>query len=144
VSQLERAAQIAGRAMFGGYFLYNGINHFRNRQAMAGYARSKGVAAADAAVIATGAMMVAGGLSIIAGRQPKWGAGLIASFLLGVSPQMHAFWKEQDPQARMPELINFTKNMALVGASLMAAAHPEPWSGRLPLTRARELARAAS
>jgi hypothetical protein len=60
---------------------------------------------------------------------------LIASFLLGVSPQMHAFWKETDPQQRMSEMVNFTKNMALVGASLLAAAHPEPWSWRLAVHR---------
>src|SRR6185369_13563503 len=46
---LERAALIAGRVIFGGYFLYNGINHFLNRKMMADYARSKGVPNADAA-----------------------------------------------------------------------------------------------
>jgi hypothetical protein len=40
---------------------------------------------------------------------------------------MHAFWKEQEPQQRMQEMVNFTKNMALVGACLLAAARPEPW-----------------
>jgi hypothetical protein len=31
----------------------------------------------------------------------------------------------------MQEMVNFTKNMALVGASLLAAAHPEPWPWHL-------------
>jgi hypothetical protein len=31
----------------------------------------------------------------------------------------------------MQEMVNFTKNMALVGASLLLAAHPEPWPLRV-------------
>jgi putative oxidoreductase len=130
---LESAALLAGRVVFGGYFLYNGINHFLNRQMLVEYARSKGVPAPEAAVAASGMLILAGGLSVLTGTQPKVGAGLIATFLLGVSPQMHAFWKEQDPERWMQEMVNFTKNMALAGASLMAAAHPEPWPGRLNL-----------
>lgn len=124
---LETAALLFGRAVFGGYFLYNGINHFVNRRMLVEYARSKGVRGAGVAVPASGVLIVGGGLSILAGMQPKVGAGLITAFLLGVSPRMHAFWKEQDPGQRMQEMVNFTKNMALVGASLLAAAHPEPW-----------------
>ncbi len=124
---LETAALLAGRAIFGGYFLYNGINHFLNRKMLADYARSKGVPAPDVALAGSGVLILTGGLSILAGAQPKVGAAMIATFLLGVSPQMHAFWKEHDPQQRMHEMVNFTKNMALIGASLLAAAHPEPW-----------------
>jgi putative oxidoreductase len=124
---LETAALIAGRVIFGGYFLYNGINHFLNRKMLTDYARSKGTPAPDVAVLASGALILAGGLSILTGARPKIGSALISTFLMGVSPQMHAFWKEQNPQQRMHEMVNFTKNMALVGASLLAAAHPEPW-----------------
>lgn len=124
---METAAHLAGRAIFGGYFLYNGVQHFKNRQMLTEYARAKGVPAPALAVAGSGAMLLAGGLSLITGASPKVGAGLVATFLLGVSPQMHAFWKETDPQQRMSEMVNFTKNMALIGGSLLAAGHPEPW-----------------
>jgi putative oxidoreductase len=130
-SSVETVALLAGRAIFGGYFLYNGINHFLNRKLLADYARSKGLPASDAAVAVSGLLILAGGLSILTGAQPKVGAALIGTFLLGVSPQMHAFWKEEDAQQRMHEMVNFTKNMALVGASLLAAARPEPWPWHL-------------
>jgi uncharacterized membrane protein YphA (DoxX/SURF4 family) len=94
------------------------------------YARAKGVRAPAAAVAMSGAMLLAGGVSILLGLRPKLGAGLISGFLLAVSPLMHAFWSEEDQQQRMAEMVNFTKNMALVGASLFAAAHPEPWDWR--------------
>ena len=134
---LETATLMAGRLIFGGYFLYNGINHFLNRKMLVDYARSKGVPAPDIAVAASGLMIVAGGLSVLTGMQPKVGAGLISAFLLGVSPQMHAFWKEEDAQQRMHEMVNFTKNMALVGSSFLVAAHPEPWPWQLNIASHR-------
>lgn len=121
---------MAGRAIVGGYFLYNGINHFRNRAQLAEYAKSKQVPAPDVAVMGSGALAALGGLSVLTGVQPKVGSALIATFLLGVTPQIHGFWKIEDPAQRMPEFINFTKNMAILGAACFMAAVPEPW----PLT----------
>jgi len=131
MSTLEVAATVLGRAIFGGFFLYNGINHFLNRKMLTEYARMKGVPAPDIAVPVSGALILAGGLSILTGVRPKWGAASITTFLLGVSPQMHAFWKDQDEQQRMHDMVDFSKNMALLGASLLAAGHPEPWPWRL-------------
>ena len=125
---------LLGRLIFGGYFAYNGINHFMNRQMLAGYAQSKGVEAAEIAVPASGALILAGGLSVISGMRPRAGLLMILSFLIAVSMRMHRFWEISDPAQQMPEMINFTKNMALVGAALMLMQIPEPW----PLALARE------
>ena len=70
---LEKTAHLFGRALFGGYFVYNGINHFKNHGMMTEYARSKGVPAPGAAVAISGALIVAGGLSVITGAWPKVG-----------------------------------------------------------------------
>jgi putative oxidoreductase len=137
--RVEPWVLFAGRLIFGGYFLYNGINHFLERDSLVEYARSKGVQAPEAAVAGSGLLILGGGLSILTGTVPKLGAGLIATFLLGVSPRMHAFWREQEPQQRMNEMVNFTKNMALVGASLLAAAHPEPWPVSITFDRRQML-----
>jgi putative oxidoreductase len=120
-----------GRAAFGGYFLYNGINHFLNRSMMAQYARSKHVPAADAAVMGSGALILLGGLSLLTGTRPKVGASLIAAFLVAVTPRMHAFWQIEDEGQRMQEFVNFTKNLALIGGAAFAAAIPEPWPASL-------------
>lgn len=115
-----------GRAILGGYFLYNGINHFREIDSYAEYAKSKGVPMPKAAVAGTGALLVGGGASLLTGIQPKVGAGMIEAFLLGVTPQMHDFWNVGD-DTRQAEQINFMKNMALVGAALVVSSIPEPW-----------------
>ncbi len=132
---------LLGRLLYGGYFAYNGVNHFLNHQMLTGYAGSKGVPQPHVAVSGTGAMMLAGGASVVLGFQPKIGTGLIVAFLLGVSPQMHDFWNA-DPQQRMAEMVNFTKNIALVGAALSLMSRPEPWPWSLSSAEPEEAGRA--
>lgn len=132
-SAVETATLLIGRAIFGGYFLYSGINHFRNHAMLAEYSRSKDVPAADVAVAVSGAMIALGGLSLIAGVRPKFGASLIAGFLFGVTPIMHAFWQHEDPQQKMNEMVHFSKNVAMLGGAMLAAAMPEPWPAAMNL-----------
>ncbi|HEY3886181.1 MAG TPA: DoxX family protein [Vicinamibacterales bacterium] len=126
-NRAETIPLLLGRLIFGGYFLYNGINHFRNKQNMTGYAQAKGVPAPAVAVQGSGALMILGGLSLLTGYKPKVGAALIGTFLTSVTPSMHTFWKEQDPQRRQMETVNFLKNVALLGGAMIAAGRPEPW-----------------
>jgi putative oxidoreductase len=126
---------LIGRLVFGGFFLYNGINHLKERKSLTEYARSKNVPKAEAAVAATGIMLIAGGTSILLGVKPKLGVAAIAGFLAGVSPIMHNFWKADDAQQRMNEMINFTKNMALLGAALALMGVDEPWPVSVPISQ---------
>ena len=48
-----KAPFVIGRMLLGGYFLYSGINHFRQHNTLAEYASSKNVPAPEAGVIAT-------------------------------------------------------------------------------------------
>ena len=135
-----RGLFLLGRAIFGGFFAYNGINHFQNKQMMTYYAESKGVPArtAEAAVQTSGAMLLAGGLSIMAGAKPKQGLAAIIGFLIPVTLQMHRFWETEDPQQRMNEMVQFTKNVALVGAALMMLQISEPWPISVDAARAAD------
>ena len=116
-----------GRVLFGGFFIYNGLNHFLNRKMMSDYARSKNVPLPDVAVLSTGALLLIGGLSLLTGVRPRAGAMLVTTFLAGVSPKMHNFWAIDDEPERTHELVNFTKNMALIGGAAFAASVAEPW-----------------
>jgi putative oxidoreductase len=126
-----RALFIIGRTLFGGFFAYSGINHFRQAEGMGQYASAKGVPKGQQAVMATGALLLAGGVSVIAGVRPRQGLAAIVAFLVPVSLQMHRFWEENDPQKRQLESINFMKNMALVGAALAMMQLAEPWPASL-------------
>jgi uncharacterized membrane protein YphA (DoxX/SURF4 family) len=131
MTSAERAALVAGRIMFGGYFVYSGIRHFTDREMYIGYAKSKGVRWPKLAVFTTGAMLLAGGLSLLTGVKPKLGAGLVTGFLAGVTPQMHDYWNASDQMQRMNDMVNFTKNLALIGGAAFAAATHEKWPLRL-------------
>lgn len=48
---IETPALLLGRGIFGGYFLYAGIKHFRKLDMMTGYSASKGIPLPQAAVI---------------------------------------------------------------------------------------------
>ena len=133
-----RSLSVLGRMIFGGFFVFNGVSHFRNQKMMSQYAEAKGVPAADASIPATGAMLLGGGLSIMAGLKPKQGLATIIGFLVPVTLQMHRFWEVPDPQQRMNEMINFSKNVALVGAALMMLDLPEPWPASVDAARAAD------
>lgn len=110
---------IIGRILLGGYFLYSGYNHIANLAGMTGYAKMKGLPVAKVAVIVSGIMLALGGIGILANRFTILGMCLVVLFLVPTTFIMHQFWKETDPHVRMAERINFTKNLALVGALLL-------------------------
>jgi putative oxidoreductase len=133
-----RALFMLGRGIFGGFFAYNGINHLQHQKQMSHYAESKGVPAPDTAVPATGALLLVAGLSIMAGIKPKQGLAAIVGFLIPVTLQMHRFWEVREPEQRLNEMIQFSKNMALVGAALMMLQIPEPWPDSVEAARAAD------
>lgn len=118
---------LIGRITFGGFFIFSGINHFTKLQEMASYAKAKGVPFASAGVLMTGVLLLFGGLSLLLGVYPVLGIFLLAVFLVPTSLMMHDFWNVQDPMMKMNEMVNFMKNMALLGALLMFLAVPRPW-----------------
>lgn len=137
-----KAPFLLGRLVFGGYFLYSGIHHFLDRKMLSQYAASKKVPMPDVAVTATGAALVIGGASILLGVKPKLGTLAVMGFLAGVSPLMHDFWRQQEPGQRQAEMINFTKNMALLGGALALMGVEEPWPASVPVAQPTPLERA--
>lgn len=110
---------LIGRLLFSALFLVSAANHFTHTDAMTAYAQSRGVPAARAAVLAGGVLLLLGGLSVLLGVWPDLGALLLAVFLIPTALLMHAFWKETDLQAKLTEQVQFSKDLALAGASLM-------------------------
>ena len=137
-----KAPFLIGRAMLGGFFVYNGINHFLQAEGLAQYANAKKVPAPKAGVIASGVAMLVGGASLITGVKPKWGAAAVIGFLGTVSPTMHDFWNAEDPQQRQNDMINFSKNLALLGATLALAGVDEPWEASVPVLQPSAVDRA--
>lgn len=119
---------LLGRIVFGGFFVYNAVNHFKNKNQLAQYAATKNVPLPDLAVQAAGVLLGVGGTSIVLGVEPKIGSAALITFLGVVSVTIHRFWAEQDPQQRYSDMTHFLKNMALLGAAVaLADGVEEPW-----------------
>jgi hypothetical protein len=89
---------------------------------MVPYAASKRVPAPMAAVLDGRVLLLAGALSTLFGVWADLGALQLVVFLIPTAVMMHGFWKETDPQARMNEMTQFSKDLALAGAALMLFA----------------------
>ncbi|GIV78815.1 MAG: hypothetical protein KatS3mg050_3209 [Litorilinea sp.] len=120
-------AFLIGRIIVGVYYLMMAFNHFTRVGMLSGYAQSKGVPAPTLAVIGSGVLLLIGGLSVLTGYQPVIGVIALVLFFLPVTFMMHNFWAVEDEQAKQMEMVQFTKNLALLGSALMYLGVPTPW-----------------
>ena len=110
-----KAPFLIGRLLFAGFFINSGISHLQKRKEMTEYARSKGVPEPELAVMLSSIPLLLGGTSLLLGVKPKLGAVAVLGFMAVVSPVMHDFWRNEDPEERKANMINFMKNIALAG-----------------------------
>ncbi|RSS81014.1 DoxX family protein [Streptomyces sp. WAC06614] len=115
---------LIGRVLFVLLFLASAVGHLTKTSYMAGYATSRGLPAslATAATLGSGLVMLVGGLSVVLGVWADLGALILAAYCFVVALVMHAFWREDDPQNRALEQIQFLKDFALGGAALVMFA----------------------
>jgi putative oxidoreductase len=124
---------LIGRILVAQLFLISGLTAHFNRQGVE-YARAYNAPAPELLVPASGAVIVLGALSIGFGVWADLGALAVAAFLVGITPIMHAFWKEEDAQMRAIQMAMFTKNVALIGAALILFFLYNELQGEAPLS----------
>lgn len=121
---------LLARVLFGGVLAFTGLNHFTDIEAMAGYAEYKGLPAPRLSVLASGGLLIFGGLSIVVGAFPAVGAGALAVFLVASAVTMHDFWAAEGDDAQT-EMTQFLKNVYGAGAALaflVLAGTPWPYA----------------
>ena len=111
------AVMLLGRFLFAAIFLMSAYGHFSAKTI--GYAASQGAPLAQIAVPASGLLALTGGLSILFGYKARIGAWMLVLFLVPVTFMMHKFWGIADPQAAQMQMINFMKNMSMIGGALL-------------------------
>lgn len=122
VSEIVDWLFLAGRLLFCWLFVNAGINHFRYREMMTGYAASKKLPMAGFNVMLTGLLQLVAVVLIATGIWMDLGFLLLVIFLLSTAFLMHNFWTIDDPMARSSDQIQFNKDLALAGAALMLFA----------------------
>lgn len=126
-----------GRVVFSFFFIYSGFNHLTKLTPMSQYAAASGVPSPTVAVAFSGLMLLGGGLSILLGIAPRWGALVLIAFLLPAAVMMHKFWGVSDPMMAANQAAHFWKNIALSGACLMIYAFATLYPMRWPYSLGR-------
>ncbi len=126
-------AFLVGRIIVGLYWLMGAVNHFTQVKSMVPYAKMKNVPFAEIAVPGTGVLLLVAALSIITGFYPVVAVAALIVFLVPVTFMMHNFWTIEDPMAKMTDMIMFTKNMSMLGYTLILLGIPQPWAFSLAM-----------
>ena len=140
-----RYLSLPGRILFALIFVVSGLSHFGARTI--GYAAAHGVPAAHLLVPLAGILAIVGGLSIAFGFATRLGAVLLVVFLVPVTLTMHDFWAVADPAARQMQLVNFMKNVSMLGGALVifafgaGALSVDAWLVRRRIARGRTVSR---
>ena len=113
---------LLARVLFGGVLAFTGLNHFMQTDEMTGYAEFKGLPAPRFSVIASGLVLVLGGVGVVVGAFPVLAAGALAAFLLVSAVTMHDFWSVDDPEEKQNEMTGFLKNVYGAGAAVALLA----------------------
>jgi putative oxidoreductase len=122
-----KIAFLVGRIIVGIFYLYNGINHFIRFGALTEYAKFKGVPLPEVGVAVSGLLLLVAAVTIILGIFPEVGVVSLILFFLPVTFMMHNFWAVPQEQ-QMAQIVNFSKNMALLGSALMFLGIKKPWA----------------
>ncbi len=125
---------LAGRILFASIFFSSGIKHLKDTAMLAPYAESKGASNSELMTRVTGAMILAGSISVVLGIWADVGALLIAAFLAPTAVIMHNYWTLDDPQARAGDQAHFMKDIALLGAAICLFWLFNQGQGNVPLT----------
>ena len=118
---------LIGRILFGGFFLMAGINHFKKKKELVGYARKKKAPSPELMVPLTGFVLIFSALTILLGAFMELGYFALIVFLIGTNLKMHDFWNIKDKNEKKSEIANFMKNIALIGALFMLLYFGGPW-----------------
>lgn len=116
----ESIVPLAGRLLISTIFIFSGLSKIPGHAAMAGFAASKGLPAADLAIWLAAAVEILGGLSILSGFQARIGAWVLFLFLIPTSVVFHNFWAMQGME-KMDNQAHFFKNIAIMGGLLFVA-----------------------
>lgn len=115
-------ATVAARIMIGQIFIIAGIGKIADFAGTAGYMASKHMPAVTFFLVMAILFEVLGGISLLAGFKARLGALALIVFLLATTLIFHNFWALEGVDRQM-QMIQFMKNLAILGGLLMMATY---------------------
>lgn len=129
MSVIRGLLAVLGRVMIAMIFLLSAVGNKIPRFAeVAKMMEHEGVPEPNVLLAGAIVFLVLGSLSIILGLRARTGAFLLLVFLTAATYYFHDFWKAP-PEMQQQEMINFMKNLSLMGTMVFLMANgPGPWS----------------
>jgi putative oxidoreductase len=121
---IQGVVSVLGRVLLCTIFVMSAVgNKIPNFSGVAGYMAGEGVPAPQIMLAGAIVFLIAGSAAIVLGYKARLGAGLLLVFLALATYFFHDFWTQSDPQARQEQMIQFLKNVSLMGVMLMIVAN---------------------
>lgn len=122
---IQGLLSVAGRVALATIFLAASIgNDIPNFNQVVEHAmKPKGLPAPQLLLAGAIAFLIVGGLSVISGYKARFGALLLFVFLVLATYYFHDFWNLEDAKAKEEQMIQFMKNLSMMGAMLFIMAN---------------------
>jgi putative oxidoreductase len=132
---MSAAIGILARVCLCTVFLLSAVgNKIPQFNQVAGYMAQEGVPAPQLLLAGAIVFLIVGSVSVIVGYRARFGAALLAVFLVLATYFFHDFWT-MPPERVQEEMIQFMKNLGLLGGMLFLIANG-PGAGSLDNRRA--------
>lgn len=110
-----------GRALLGSLFLISGLMKMGSFAGYSAWIASAELPMPSLLLVLAMTIEIAGGLTLISGWNAKWGALLLAVFLVPTTLIFHGFWRA-DLADSWNQLNHILKNVAILGGMLVVFA----------------------
>ena len=111
------ALWLVGRILIGGIFVQSGLGKLMDLNGFTAMLADGGVPMASVLAPIGAAAEFAGGLAIVLGLATRYAALLMIGFVIVAMLIAHRFWT-YPPEEREMQMINFAKNVAIIGGFL--------------------------
>jgi len=105
--------------LLSGVFIKGGFDAFMEPGGRVALVEKAGLPNPRLAVESNGVLMVVAGCMLALGIAPKLAASLLIISLVPTTVAGHPFWKEENAAPRKANLIQFLKNLGLIGGLLL-------------------------
>ena len=112
---------LAGRVLISLIFILSALGKITDWNASVQYAGAKGLPLIPVLLVAAVVVELAGGFSLLLGWNTRWGALLLFLYLIPTTLVFHNFWALGGME-RQTEVVNFLKNLAIMGGLLLVVA----------------------
>ena len=114
------------RLLLSGIFIIGGWGAFSNPGKRPEKVAAAGIPKPEQAVVLNGATMIVAGFLLSLGIAPRVAATLLIGSMIPTTIVGHPFWKDDPGPARENNVIQFLKNLGLIGGLLMILTEKVP------------------